>query len=93
MNPQTMIIRFNCHTQGTAIITVRIEFEDDTLDAVQFRIAKDNVREMLRLSSRSYSNFRISFPVEQLANWTAGLAHISGCRVAEQGPEHPFRGV
>jgi len=42
MNPQTMIIRFNCHGAGIAIITVRIEFEDDTLDAVQFRVAKDN---------------------------------------------------
>jgi hypothetical protein len=48
MNPQTMVIRFNCHTAGKAIITVRIEFEDDTLDAVQFRVAKDNVRNILR---------------------------------------------
>ena len=45
MNPQTMIVRFNCHTAvRPAIITVRIEFEDDTLDAVQFQIARDNVR-------------------------------------------------
>ena len=47
MNPQTMIIRFNCHSAGVAIITVRVEFEDDTLDAVVFKVAKDNVRKKL----------------------------------------------
>ena len=56
MNPQTMVIRFNCHTAGKAVITVRIEFEDDTLDAVQFRIAKDNVRNLLRTQSLVSSN-------------------------------------
>lgn len=68
MNPQTMIIRFNCHGAGIAIITVRIEFEDDTLNAVQFRVAKDNVRMMLAplaSISRYYLDSCISLTVEQ----------------------------
>ena len=30
MKPLDMTIRFNCQAQGTAVITVRIEFADDT---------------------------------------------------------------
>jgi|EP01046_Picozoa_sp_COSAG06_P026811 hypothetical protein len=47
MKPLDMTIRFNCQAQGTAVITVRIEFADDTLDAVVFSVVKDNVRMMM----------------------------------------------
>ena len=47
MNPLSMTIRFNCQSKGVSVITVRIEFEDDTLDAVEFSVVKDNVHSAL----------------------------------------------
>jgi hypothetical protein len=37
--PLDLVIRFNCQTQGIAVITVQIPFEDDTLEDVQVSTA------------------------------------------------------
>ena len=74
MNPQTMTVRFNCHTAvRPAIITVRIEFEDDTLDAVQFQIARDNVRTVLRAARPNPCR---PLPIERLTYRTADVDHL-----------------